>query len=214
MSQILIFGDSITYGFWDKQGGWVNRIRMWIDTKNMEWSGFYFRIYNLGIDGNTTDDLLFRFDKEVISRIEEQTKTIIIFAIGINDSQFINKSKKLRIPQNKFENNLKKLISLSTKYSKTIIFIGPNPIDEKKVDPMPWAKDRSYKNEYIKKYGEIIKKVCFEKNIYYIEIFDEWMKFDYKKLLEDGAHPNSEGHKKIFETVKNFLIPKDFHKLL
>jgi len=25
-------------------------------------------------------------------------------------------------------------------------------------------------------------------------------------LLEDGLHPNSEGHKKIFESVKEFLI--------
>jgi len=29
---------------------------------------------------------------------------------------------------------------------------------------------------------------------------------DYKGLLEDGLHPNSTGHKKIYEIVKGFLV--------
>ena len=37
-------------------------------------------------------------------------------------------------------------------------------------------------------------------------ILNDFLDKDYKRLLEDGAHPNSEGHEKIFETVKDFLI--------
>lgn len=87
-----------------------------------------------------------------------------------------------------------------------IIFIGLIPVDEKKTLPIPWGTDVNYKNEYVSKYNEIIKSVCQENNIQFIEMFEEFMKLDYKKLLEDGLHPNSEGHQKIFEIVKDFLI--------
>jgi lysophospholipase L1-like esterase len=40
----------------------------------------------------------------------------------------------------------------------------------------------------------------------FIEIFENWKKISYESLLYDGLHPNSEGHKKIFETVKNYLV--------
>ncbi|MFQ6056666.1 MAG: SGNH/GDSL hydrolase family protein [Methanosarcinales archaeon] len=71
---------------------------------------------------------------------------------------------------------------------------------------MPWATNISYKNESIQKYNEIIKSVCKENNVYFVEIFDQMMKLSYKKLLEDGLHPNSDGHQKIFEIIKDFLI--------
>ena len=60
----------------------------------------------------------------------------------------------------------------------------------------------------MKKYDNVIKSVCAEKNILFLDIFGEWIKIDYKKLLDkkDGLHPNSAGHQKIFETVKDFLI--------
>jgi len=32
------------------------------------------------------------------------------------------------------------------------------------------------------------------------------MKIDYKKFLEDGVHPNSEGHQLIYSMVKDFLV--------
>ena len=42
----------------------------------------------------------------------------------------------------------------------------------------------------------------------FIDFFGEWTKIVYKPLLDDGLHPNTEGHKKIFERVKAFLLEK------
>lgn len=206
MCQIIAFGDSITFGFWDREGGWISRLRKWIDNKNLEWSGFYYRVYNLGIDGNTTDDLLARVETEISPRIEEDSKTLIIFAIGINDSQYYNADKKLRIPPKKFKQNIERLISIAQKYTDTIVFLEAIAVDETKVNPIPWARDRSYKNIYIKKYNKIIKSVCQKNKVHFIEIFRYWMKSDYKKWLEDGVHPNSKGHEKIFKKVRGFLV--------
>lgn len=208
MCQIIAFGDSITFGFWDREGGWIARLRKWIDNKNLEFSRFYYRVYNLGIDGNTTQDLLIRTDKEISQRIEEDTKTLILFAIGINDSEYYNTEKKLVTSPEKFQQNIKELIFMAKKYTNNIVFLEAIGVDETKVDPIPWARDRSYKNIYIKKYNGIIKKECQKNKVHFIEIFDYWVKSDYKNWLEDGVHPNSMGHKKIFEKVREFLISK------
>ncbi|RLJ05332.1 MAG: hypothetical protein DRP14_02045 [Candidatus Aenigmatarchaeota archaeon] len=206
MTQILIFGDSIAYGAWDKEGGWVQRLRKFLDEKNLTDSDFYCRVYNLGISGNSSKNLLERFEFETKQRLKESEETIIVFAIGINDSYFVHSENSHRVPINKFKENIQKLTDLAKKFSSKIIFVGLTPVDETKTTPIPRDADKSYKNENIRKYNEIIKSVCEENKILFIEIFEDWIKLNYKNLLEDGLHPNSEGHKKIFESVKEFLI--------
>ncbi len=74
---ICIFGDSITWGAFDyKNGGWVGRLRNYFEEKDEE-----IEVYNLGVAGNKTKDLLARFENEVKVRKVD----VIVFAIGIND---------------------------------------------------------------------------------------------------------------------------------
>ena len=64
-----------------------------------------------------------------------------------------------------------------------------------------------YRNEYVKEYDAEIKKMCKENHIPFIDLFGAFSKTNYKALLDrDGLHPNSQGHKKIFEIVKAHLI--------
>ena len=52
----------------------------------------------------------------------------------------------------------------------------------------------------------MIKNTCKENNLLFIDTFTSFAGKDYQKLLTpDGIHPNSEGHKFIFEIVKNEL---------
>lgn len=206
MAQILVFGDSITYGAWDREGGWVSRLRKFLDGKRLADSDSYFLVYNLGISGDNTDGLLERFEFEAKQRLDEENGNIIAFAIGINDSQFVQSKKSFRVIPEKFKENIQKIIRLAQRYSTKIVFVGLTPVDEAKTSPLPWNADRFYKNEYIQKYGGIVKDVCKENKICFIEISGKFMKSDYTKLLEDGLHPNSEGHKIIFEIVKDFLV--------
>lgn len=206
MAQILIFGDSITYGAWDIEGGWVARLRRFLDERLSASSEACFLVYNLGISGDNTEGLLERFEFEANQRINEQEETIFIFAIGINDSQFIHSQNALRHPSEAFQENIQKLIRLAKKYSPKIIFIGLTPVDEAKTAPLAWNKAKSYRNQNIQRSNEIIKRICESEQIYFIEILEKLMKLDYKSLLDDGLHPNPEGHKKIFEFVKSSLI--------
>jgi len=164
----------------------------------------YWEVYNLGIDGDYSESLLERLEFETKQRIiEGEGEIIIIFAIGLNDSQI----GRIGINTGLFKCNIEKLYKIASKYSSKIIFIGLSPVDEPKTNPMPWDDENMfYTNERIEKYNNILKSVCEEKQVYFIDMFDEFSKIDYKKLLEDGLHPNSEGHQKMFEIVKDFLV--------
>ena len=99
--KMLVFGNSITYGAWDKKGGWVQRLREFIDGKNLSDPDFYCLIYNQGVSGDITDDLIERFDLETRKRTDEDEEKIILFSIGINDTQFLHKENHFRTSMEK-----------------------------------------------------------------------------------------------------------------
>ena len=190
---ICIFGDSIVWGSWDpEEGGWVSRLRSYLETSDYE-----IRVYNCGVSGDNTDNLLQRFDVEATAR----EPSIVIFAIGINDSQYVNSKNNSRVLIERFQNNLQKLISKAKKFTQKIIFLSLTKVDESKTMPVPWDTTKYYDEENVKKYNSKIKDICNKNNLPFIDIFDLLDNSD----LEDGLHPNQEGHKKIFLKIKDFL---------
>ena len=208
MTQVLIFGASLVQGYWDLQGGWVQRLRTFVDKKNLQSDDYYCSIFNLGISGNTSDELLRRIENEIKPRILESKETIVLICIGINDSAFNNKTKSNQVKPKKFESNLKSLIKISRKFTNQIVFIGLTKVNEQLVNPCPWDTDISYLNKNILEYNEIVKKVCLKENILFVNLEDSLSKLNWNAFLVDGCHPGSQGHQKIFEIVKSFLIEK------
>jgi lysophospholipase L1-like esterase len=207
---ILFFGDSITWGAWDKEGGWVARIKKFVDEKIIASDfEYYHDIYNVGISGDKTTDLLKRFDSEAKNRIDEDNETAIVFAIGVNDSQFVENEGN-RTPIEKFKTSLESLIEKARKFSNKIIFIGLFPIDDSKLTPTSWEPTKSYKLEYVEEYDKVIKDVCAKEGIDFIDIYNEFIGKDYKNLLIDGLHPTTDGHKQISKVVLEFLSDKKY----
>lgn len=186
---ICLFGDSITWGDADYEaGGWGARLQKFFYEHNYDIS-----VYNCGVSGDDTRWLLQRFKVESVAREPD----IIIFAIGINDSTL-----KIGVPADEFRGNLIQLISEAREYTDNIIFLGLTPIDEKQTQPVPWERDIFYSQERVEQYDDVIKKVCEKNNLPFVNIIDLLELND----LEDGLHPNSRGHEKIFKEVKKFLI--------
>lgn len=208
MTQFLIFGASITYGLYDTEGGWSTRLRKYLDTNYVKNKGDEYRVYNLAIDGTTTEQLLTRIEFAIKQRMFESKKDefIFIFSIGINDSQFFNDKKIYRTPPEKFAQNINKLIKIARKFTDKVIFVSLTPVDESRVDPIPWRLDRSYKNIHIEKYNKIIKDIFDRQNCHFVDVFTELKKQDLKTLLRDGIHPDDHGHEMIFEILRDFLI--------
>lgn len=213
-THILVFGASTTYGAWDIEGGWVQRLRKSIDRRIID-SGYkhYYLVYNLGVSGDKSADILARFEKETKARLgHHNEKIIILFHLGINDCIYNEKLGGPEVSPEQFRENYTKLINLAKKYSSRIVIIGSMPVDAR-VDPIPWSLGRSYRNEDVREFNKIMKAVAQENNWDFIEIYERFMKQDYSSLLADGVHMTSEGHKKLFEIVRDFLIEKKIIKI-
>ena len=192
--RICVFGDSISQGYNDyNEGGWINRLKKYFDSSDCDIS-----VFNLGVSGDNTCNLLKRFKIEA----EARKHNLIILAIGLNDSQYVNSKKNPRVSIYEFKKNLLELKKISKQFTDKIIFIGLIKVDEIKVMPIPWSITKYYDNENIKKYDLEIKDFCAKNNLFFIEMFSLLNNED----LYDGLHPNSKGHEKMFDRVKIFLL--------
>lgn len=202
---VLIFGSSITYGAWDKAGGWAQHLRSFLDREIDIKKRFCYLVYNLSISGTTSEDLLARFEREATTR-HKDGRTIIIFSIGVNDSRRLGSAKRPAVKAEKFLANIKQLLGLARKFSNQIIFVGLTPVDESKTTPISWNSNEFFYNKYISEYDQMIRSVCRTGGVRFIETFKKFSQLRYQKLLVDGLHPNFKGHKIIFKVIKDYLV--------
>ncbi len=203
---ILVFGDSITCGAWDKEGGWADRLKQYLFKKSAFGKKGYCMLYNLGIDGDTTAGVLARLENEIKFRRDRDPaeELVLIFEIGSNDTRYMHSKKAPLIGEKQFEQNIKEIIRISKIHSDKILFLGMEPVDEKKVDPIPWTSEKSsYKNKILSKYNLTLKKFCAKEGVYFLDL--QLLPKSYLKTLDDGIHPNTKGHEMLFEAVKKFM---------
>jgi lysophospholipase L1-like esterase len=194
---ICIFGDSTAWGVFDtERGGWANRLHLHIMEKLLASDDYYAELYNCSISGGTTETILARFENEAKIR----NCDALIFQTGGNDSAYLDEPGKHWIAPEQFEKNIAEIIFRAKKITTNIIFTDLRNCDETKTFPVPWAKVY-YSNENMKRYGEIVEKICKEHQVLFLDIKD-LRKTDFA----DGLHPTSEGHRVIFEQVRDYLI--------
>ena len=192
--RLSIFGDSITWGKADTEyGGWVNRLRNYFETA----SEYDVEVYNVGVSGDTTEDLVKRFTPDCEAR--NRKPQIILFAIGINDSSLINTPDNPKVSVEQFQSNLRRLFSEAKTFSNTIAFIGLTTVDESK---MPRKEVKYWSNDSIRKYNKVLQHFCHETDIPFLDMLSV---LDIKDLF-DGLHPDANGHEKMFQKIKEFLI--------
>ena len=185
--KIGIWGDSITFGSCDTEAlGWAGRIRKTLPTDDSS------HLYNFGICGETSEDLLERFDIEAKAIGPDK----IVFAIGINDSKFPNESDINKIPPAKFEQNLNELLQQAKNYTDQITLVGLTKVDDERRS----VRGSRFLNEEIEKYDFIIKKVANEHRYRFISVIDV---VNPVTDLVDGLHPNASGYQKMFEKIKS-----------
>ena len=204
---IIVMGDSIAYGAADDEGGWAQRLRKYLESKENASSSYF--LYNLGIGGNTSSDLKERFELETSKRAVEDVN-IIIFEVGINDVSYSKKYKYFRVNKEKFRENIEWLIEKSREKFTKIIFLGLLPVNEKFTSPLPETYEEFggllLKNSNVQYYNSILRLICERQKTMFIDMFEEFRKVKYEKLLYDGVHPNTKGHELMFKIVKEYLV--------
>ncbi len=210
--KILIFGDSIAYGAWDSEGGWVSRLRKFVDHKilSSQDNEYVHHIYNLGISGDTSTGVVKRFNAEMQARLLKDKDCAVVFTIGTNDSQFFFASQANKTSEQQFTANLSLLISEAKQYTDKIIFIGLPPVDDAKVNPVSWSPEKAFINEQVKKFDTLIQETCRDHQIPFIDVHAALSVGEFAGLLEDGVHPNSQGHALLFETIRDVLVEAEW----
>ena len=174
----IIFGDSIAYGLYDEELGWVYRLKRKLESNNY--------VFNLAIPGQSSKDILNKFEIELKSRYNEVDDFKIIFSFGIKDALLLSKDNN---HLNNFKNNILEIINKTKTYTKEIYFIGLiNPDTNKRVE---------YDLKHVTSIENTLEEICNKEKINYIKINH----LINKNLLADGLHPNSIGHEKISEEV-------------
>jgi len=204
--RVLIFGDSITQGYWDTEGGWVDRLRKYYD--ELQVTDLDGRdeptIFNLGISADNSANVVARIESEIRSRTRHNNPPIIIVQIGINDSSkdSLSKEETVSLPIHEYEQNLRAIINTVKVMGSKLIFVGLSACDESKTRPVSWG-DFHYTNSAIKTYEDTMKNVAAEYGIAFISVFNSFaaeLKRD-RMLLSDGLHPNNEGHEAMFDII-------------
>lgn len=206
MAQVLFFGASVTQGVGDSDGGWVDRIKRDLHSNmysGVEQVGERGSIFNLGVAGNTVEDLIKRFSDEVTARKWRDRDLVIVISIGLNDSKARDEPKNYLFTTEQYRHNLIELIKIAKQYSDKILFVGLNPVNEKMLQP----KDHSYfTQDRVRQFDQVMSEVARLFAAEKVEIFEEFLNMDWPKMLFDGLHPNSLGHEWIAEKVKPKLL--------
>ncbi len=196
--KICFVGASSVLGQHDYEGGgFVNRFARWWEVKNTR-----NIVYNLGVSGDTTEEMLKRVDLELKVRKPD----LVVFSFGNNDSSRLNEEEKVyRVFLEKYKENIEKLLNKALVFTENIAVFGVYPIDDKKTDPLSWV-NISYLLYDVISYDNAVAEICDELNVLYYENMSNWLKRGYMDLLsEDGLHANSVGHEILSNDLQKFL---------
>ena len=204
MHNIVVFGDSITQGAFDGEaGGWVSRLAAHVYSKVKDSNEQATHIvFNLGISGGTSADLRRRFVSELSERVADAARVMVIIDIGGNDALVNVHTGTHWVEPEKFKENIEFCVAHARSSGYTVCILGMGSHDESRTNPLPWDPDVALLNAECAKYDEVLKRVSDETQSLYIPMHDV---ASDPKLLPDGDHPNAEGHKQIFERVKEYL---------
>lgn len=174
--KIVCLGDSITWGFpWGPDYSWVNLTG--ISTG--------FAIVNRGVNGDTTDDLLRRFNYDVITT---KPSHVIIMA-GTNDAC-------LNMPLKQYAANCHSLCEMSG-LDRIIPALG-----------LPIPANDVYIERYLKEYRRWLVDYAVSNRIAVLDFARAFMNDNNQLNLEylhDDVHPSQKGHRNMAQIAVGFI---------
>jgi acyl-CoA thioesterase-1 len=193
--RIVAVGDSITAD----RIGWFELLMASIDLAgNHEMS-----MRNLGVSGNTSADVLERFDL-----LEAAKPTLVLLMVGTNDARSHGRARGHRMATtHETERNLRALIDLITvDLNAAVRLITPPAVDQRRIAtffaelPLRWHANA------VAEVADTVRKV--DPNC--VDIHAAMDAYGLDDLLEsDGVHPNLAGQKFILRTVVERLATGD-----
>ncbi|MEM6599224.1 MAG: GDSL-type esterase/lipase family protein [Cyanobacteria bacterium P01_D01_bin.36] len=186
--RICFIGDSFTAGTGDPTYlGWTARVCAAMTSPHHQLS-----YYNLGIRGNTSEQIEVRWLAEARKRLPDHADNRVVFSFGTNDNRV---EDGLRFVEEKDSVVCARRILTQAKALYPVLLIGPPPIAD---------DDMNYRAEKLSAaYGEL----CAEIEVPYLDIYQTlkenalWMQ---EVAAVDGAHPAASGYLALAQLVMDW----------
>lgn len=199
--KLIVLGDSGVYGWGDPlEGGWCERLRRhWMDLPVGP------VLYPLGVRGDGLERVAGRLQTEVRSRgeLRRQQPQGILLAVGLNDTARVGRRDgRHQLDPEGFLFGLQRLLQQARTIAP-VLMIGLSPVRE---EAMPFAEVLWYQLEDVRRYEALLEEACMEAGVPFLPLLDDlladprWPDW----LHEDGLHLNSEGHRQLFERVRQW----------
>ena len=198
--RVCFIGDSITNGTGDvAMLGWPG----YLCAAEVA-AGHDLTDYNLGIRGDTSDDIRPRWQAEVAARLKPGTNCAIVFNFGLNDAtlQGEGPDAAIRVDLGRSIENAREMLGRAKTMQPTL-WVGPSAVDDAR---MPLTTDeghiRDKRNARTADYNLAFRALADELQIPYLDMLSETINDPaWPGMLADGLHPFAPGHKRMAEIV-------------
>ena len=202
--KIILFGDSIIrYNRNKLLIDWGHNLKKKINIDFPKKYSFFSKTI-VGLNSTQSIEIFNQLTKKI-----NINNAFIIIQLGINDSwHYRSLEGKPNVAIQKFKSNLLKIINKSKKLGiKEIFFISYHQLLNNRVEI-----NKKTINQNLYTYIRIIKKICYEKKIQFIDILKNTKNLKPEKLcrpMPDGVHLSYNGaqiySKIIFKNIKKYL---------
>ncbi len=211
MKHILIFGASGSHGTGGEHGGWSDKLKQYVHEQmyGPKGNGELCNIYELGIPGNSSADVLARMESEIKARMvfdAKPSEVCIILAVGGNDSRASETPDNFMNTPEGYAQNFGKLVQVARRYAEQVVCLGHTPVDEAKTNPKrsPSGSLAYFTNERMQTFEAVIRSVAQTPGVTFLPLFKEVPEdWQTRCLYADGLHPNDAGHQWIFERLRS-----------
>jgi lysophospholipase L1-like esterase len=194
---LYVFGDSISQGYFDRRGGWV--ARLWEPVVDTGRAPQHY-IYNVSISGDITRDVLQRFEPEAKRRGIQQYPSVVMITTGVNDA--FRDDSGLRLDLDSTESDLRDLVDEAREHAETVVLMGCTPVDPE--DNLVPNTGYRIRNKDLERIDDLKRRLSEGHDG--VDFVDLHARLDTESFSwHDGIHPDTDGHRRIYEAVREPL---------
>lgn len=205
MTQLFIFGASITYGVGAEESGWADLIKRKLHDKMYRKHGIgeKYEVYNFAKPEATIEFVLKTFDEQK-EHYQKSGKKIVILSVGMNNSKAEGSPENYISDVTEYKQKVEELLKKVIMQVDHVLFVGFTPVDESKTTPMREGGSYFW-NDRIQEFNNACKETCEEQGVTFVDIPTDPEVWKKEYLYEDGLHPNQQGHQLMFKEVSLHL---------
>jgi len=198
ISRIVVFGASTAFGRVDPEGGgFAGRLKRYHESKNKNNA-----LFNLGISGEGTQEMLKRFTNECSPRRPD----LIILNTGINDFSRRGSPQAQTKNGTKHRDNLRTLLVAARGLAQVILLTPHQALANQTIKASDAHGDIFYLQEDLQLGYQTALELAEELKIRVLDLVSLFANQPIDTWCDkDLLHLNAQGHEQVFKEIQKFL---------